>query len=117
MQNTGRAFIALSALVLVIGAATRPAAQQSGPTQPQQPTSVRGELLSVDAVAKTLTIRTVDQNEMEFQYTERTEVTGAKEGAAGLATRQRGRVTVHFTRVGQVNVATKIEVHPELKLA
>ena len=115
MQNPRRPLMALATLALTIGTASPLAFQQSGPGQGEL--IVRGELLSVDAVAKTLSIRTAEKIDMQFRYTEHTEVTGAQEGRAGLAAMTHALVTVHFTREGPVNVATKIEVRSVLKLA
>jgi hypothetical protein len=47
---------------------------------------------------------------MQFTYNDRTDVTGAKEGVAGLASMKGSQVTVHFNKEGSNNVATKIEV-------
>ena len=115
MESTRRALMALAALALMIGAARILAFQQPAPAQPEL--IARGELLSVDPVAKQLSIRTTEKIDMQFRYTEQTEVTGAKEGSAGLGTVTGAQVTVHFTREGLVNVATKIEVRSVLKLA
>jgi hypothetical protein len=101
--------------VVMIGVATPLASQRPGPEQPDL--TIRGELLSVDSIAKTLTILTLEKIAMQFRYTEHTEVTGANEGSAGLATTAGMQVTVHYTREGPANVATKIEVRSVLKLA
>jgi hypothetical protein len=42
----------------------------------------------------------------------KTEVTGAKEAVAGLATMKGTRVTVHFTEAGNIKTATRIQVEP-----
>jgi hypothetical protein len=115
MESTRRALMALATLALMIGAVRILAFQQPAPGQPEL--IARGELLSVDTVAKHLSIRTTEKIDMQFRYTEQTEVTGAKEGSAGLATVTGAQVTVHFTREGPVNVATKIEVRSVLRLA
>jgi hypothetical protein len=115
MQNPRRPLMALATLAVTIGTASLLAFPEPGPGQSEL--IVRGELLSVDAVAKTLSIRTAEKTDMQFRYTEHTEVTGAQEGRAGLATMTHALVTVHFTREGPVNVATKIEVRSVLKLA
>jgi Cu/Ag efflux protein CusF len=76
--------------------------------------SITGDLVKVDAEAKTLTIKPATGGELEFKYDDKTEVTGAKEGAAGLATMKEGRVTVHFKEDAQTKArtATKIEILP-----
>ena len=112
MLHIRRAFRAVAALGLAGGmvavlAAQQQPGQQPGPGQTQQGSIARGELVSVDANAKTLSVRT-DKTDMQFVYNDQTEVTGAKEGAAGLASMQGSQVTVHFTREG--HIASKIEV-------
>lgn len=123
MRITKHAVIVLMgfALLLVVGAG--PALAQA--EQPQQPAAqaekargpapVAGDLVRVDAEAKKLTVKTAAGAEMEFLYTDSTEVTGAKDGAAGLATMKEGRVTVHFTEdaEGKTKTATRIIIHPK----
>ena len=116
MRNIRRAFMAVAALVLAGGMLAVLAAQQQqpgqqppGPGQTQQGSIARGELVSVDANAKTLSVRT-DKTDMQFVYNDRTEVTGAKEGAAGLASMKGSQVTVYFTQEGHSAIASKVEV-------
>ena len=47
---------------------------------------------------------------MVFSYTEDTEVTGAQQGVAGLATKAGSPVVVHYTSSGDSKIAKKIEV-------
>ena len=114
MLNIRRAFTAVAALVVAGGmvavlAAQQQPGQQPGPGQAPQASMARGELVNVDTNAKTLSVRT-DKTDMQFIYDDRTEVTGANEGVAGLASVKGSQVTVHFTRQGQSNIASKIEV-------
>ncbi len=76
---------------------------------------VRGELVSVDATAKSLTVKTADNTEVKFLYDDKTEIAGAKDGAAGLATMTSGRVTVHFIEDAQAKtkLATRVIVEPK----
>jgi hypothetical protein len=108
------AIITLTALA----AAAAPQAQQPdrslpGQNQPQAEAlrSVQGDLLSVDTKAMTLMIRTADAT-MQFRYTNDTEITGALETIAGLATAKDVRVTVRFIEEGQIRTATRIDVQP-----
>ena len=104
-------------LLFVVG--TAPAMAQGEPQQPppqrqaQQPAPIQGELAQVDAAANSLAVKTAD-GEVVFQYNDKTEVTGAKEGVAGLATMKGARVTVHFTEDAQAKTrtATRIIVQP-----
>jgi hypothetical protein len=108
--------LAISAMAMLIAApavalqdpppATRPPAQEDKARDMQ----ARGELVKVDAEAKTLSIKSADGAEMTFAYNDSTQVTGAQEGVAGLATKAGTRVTVHYTSSGATKTATKIEV-------
>ena len=61
------------------------------------PAPISGDLVDVDTTAKTLAVKVADGSEVKFKYTDTTEITGAKDGAAGLATMKNAKVTVHFT--------------------
>jgi len=98
-----------------------PGAQQPGgpPPQPgapsarqerQQTQTARGELDSVDATAKMITIKPTEGAEQKFQYSDATKVTGDRAGIAGLATLSGKQVVVHFSSQGAARVATEIEV-------
>ncbi len=68
-----------------------------------------GELVRVDTSAKTISIRAEGGNAMVFAYTDATKVTGG-ENVAGLASMAGTSVSVHYTKQGQNNVASEIEV-------
>ena len=76
---------------------------------------VEGELVSVDATAKKLTIKPLTGADLVFTYNDKTEITGAQKDASGLATVKEGRVTVHFSEDAQTKAktATKIIVEPK----
>ena len=82
--------------------------------KPEEQTA-RGELSSIDATAKMLTIKPAAGAEQKFQYNDTTKVTGARGGVAGLATESGKQVTVHFTTEGANRVATEIEVQADEK--
>jgi hypothetical protein len=115
MQNALRRIIVMLAFAASVGTAHGLAAQVSSPTHAnqaaQQPTTASGELLRVNADAKTFAIKAADGAEMQFQYTDATQVTGAEKGTAGLATMKGAQVTVYFSAEGKVLTATKIDVH------
>jgi hypothetical protein len=92
--------------------AQQPTAQQPNapPQQAPQASTASGKLVRVDAKAKTIAIRTAANAEMLFSYTDATKVTGAEETVAGLATMSGTDVTVHYTKKGQENIASQIEV-------
>jgi hypothetical protein len=96
----------------------QPAQPSPGPSaaqaKPEEQTA-RGELSSIDATAKMLTIKPTEGAEQKFQYNDSTKVTGARGGVAGLATQSGKQVTVHFTSQGANRVATEIEVQVDEK--
>lgn len=91
-----------------------PPPEQQPPARAAQPTMVRGELVSVDETAKTITVKTADNAEVKFAFNDKTEVTGAKD-AAGLATMSASRVTVHYSEdaATKSKLATRIIVEPK----
>jgi len=101
-------------LMFVVG--TAPAMAQEEPKQPppqrqaQQPAPIQGELQEVDATAKTLAVKPAVGDEVVFEYNDKTEVTGAKEGVAGLATMKGAKVTVHFTEDAQAKTKTATRI-------
>ena len=66
--------------------------------------------MSVDDVAKSITIKDDTGAELKFTYDDKTDVSGAREGVAGLATRAGSKVTVKFKEDAAGKLATKIEV-------
>src|SRR5262245_32313568 len=91
-----------------------PGAPSAAQAKPQAQIA-RGELSSIDATAKMLTIKPTDGAEQKFQYNDDTKVTGARGGVAGLATQSGKQVTVHFNMQGANRVATEIEVQGDDK--
>lgn len=114
MPFVKRALIALAA-VLLIAAAIPTFAQDSGGARAQQPAAsvASGELVKVDTSAKTIVIKTESEPQMQFSYTDATKITGSDKGAAGLATMTGSSLTIRYTKKGQDNVATEIEVQPK----
>jgi hypothetical protein len=101
MRTSRRAFLALAAVVLMVGVM---------PALAQEPSIAQGQLVKVDANAKTIAIRTAQGTQMQFSYTDDTKVTGADESVAGLATMAGADLTIHYTKKQLDNVATQIEV-------
>ncbi len=116
-----------AAVALVITMPTSVSAQTPAPTAqapaPSQPPAdkppaqalkspVEGDLVSVDASAKRITVKPATGADLIFTYTETTEISGAQKDAAGLATMKDARVTVHFTEDAKTKakVATRIIV-------
>ena len=73
-----------------------------------QAASASGELVKVDATAKSITIKAGGKDEL-FTFNESTKITGAQ-GAAGLATMEGSQVTVMYSKD---RVASEIRVTPK----
>jgi hypothetical protein len=111
MLTMKRVVFAVIAVVLMSWVA--PAlAQQAAPPQGAAPKAevAMGELVRVDTAAKTISVRPEKGESLVFTYTDATKVSGAGDSVAGLATMSGDSVTVHFTKQGQNNVASQIEV-------
>jgi hypothetical protein len=76
---------------------------------------VEGELLSVDDATKMLSIRTKDGSEVKVAYNDQTQISGATNQAAGLATAAGSKVKVECTGEGEARTATKITVEAKDK--
>lgn len=75
-----------------------------------------GELVSVDAKADTMTVKTATGNVI-IKYDDDTKVTGASRNTAGLATMSGAQVMVSYKKDGSDNLATSIEVKPSAGVA
>jgi hypothetical protein len=116
-------FVAAAAMTFVLATPAAVSAQEPVPTpepqtqqQAQEPESstLEGELVSVDAEAKEITVKRESGEEVVIAYSDATEISGAQNDAAGLATMTDARVTVHFTEDEQTRAktATRIVVQP-----
>ena len=117
---------AAAALALVLAT---PASAQTPPPTPQPQTQpapsdraaqpvrspVEGDLVSVDAKAKTITVQPASGAELVVAYTDTTEISGAQKDAAGLATMKNARVTVHFTEDAKTKAKTATRIIVETK--
>jgi hypothetical protein len=101
-MQTRRLLIVLMAAVLTFSAFPALAQQDSSVAQ--------GQLLKVDASAKTIAIRTAPGAQMVFRYTERTKVMGADGEVAGLATKAGAQVSIKYVQEDKEKVATEIQV-------
>jgi len=83
----------------------------AGATAPQNESPVfEGELLSVDATAKVITVKGAENKEMKFSFDEKTQIIGADAGIQGLAGKAGTRLKVSYRIEGGSNIATRIEV-------
>ncbi len=89
-------------------------AQQATPpadhARAQTPEPVTGEILAVDAKARTIVVKTTADSEMKFSYSDETVIVGGEKGPQGLATSIGTLATVTYGVHGTTNVAIKIEV-------
>lgn len=113
MQHMRRLVLAMAAIALVLGMAGVSAAAQAQAAQAAAP--VEGDLVAVDTAAKTITVRAADGENMQFQYTDDTKVSGAQQNVAGLATAKNVRVMVTFRMQEKARIATQIEVQAAKK--
>lgn len=129
MNTTSRVLVALGAVAVMAGSAFAQAPTDRPPQAPPpvspggappadraqappaaQTQTASGELVSVDAKASTLSVKTASA-EMTFKYDDTTKISGGK-GAAGLATMTGSQVTVQYRKDGAANIATSIDVKP-----
>jgi hypothetical protein len=99
----------------VIGGAELVAQSAPGADVPQQTQqlSEKGELARVSAEQQLLWIKTADERELQFRFTDETEIVGAEERVEGLATRAGAQVTVDYRAEDGVAIATRIEVQAD----
>ena len=80
---------------------------------PETPQIFEGELMKVDATAKTLSVKSSEGREMEFRYNDQTLISGADGGVEGLATKSGTPVSVSFDTA--TRTAARIEVRQHQK--
>ena len=90
--------------------AEQPMPERPAATQDAKATTLKGELVRVDAATKMLVVKTALGAEEKIRYNDATKVTGAKDGVAGLANAADTDVTVKFTGTGADRLATEITV-------
>jgi hypothetical protein len=106
--------VALASFLFTSSAEALPLEQAPKPQAPAKaPEPVTGQLVSLDTDSKTLAIKTAEDTEMKFSFSEDTEMVGTEKGASGLAAVSGATVTVTYQVHGTANVATKIEVKPK----
>ena len=108
-----RALLACAATAFVVSAIPLRAQEPRTPpaqAQAQEAKTAQGQLMRVDAEARTLSIQSAQGSPMVFRYTPETKVIGADKGVAGLATMSGAAVTVQYVQQDKDNVATQIEI-------
>ena len=76
----------------------------------EQSRSFQGALVKIDTTARVLTAKGMDDKEMLFSYTEKTEVVGPEKTIQGLAGKSGAKLTIRYTVEKGTNVASRIEV-------
>ena len=91
-----KGWIAAAVVVAFVGLPLTAAGQAPPAGEPPaaqaQASSASGELVKVDATAKSITVKASGKDE-QFTFNDQTKITGAQ-GAAGLATMEGSQVTV-----------------------
>ncbi len=82
------------------------------PSFAQEQSVAQGQLLRLDTNAKKVVIRTDSGSQMQFEYTDQTQVNGADESVAGLGTQAGTHVTVKYEKQETRLLAVQIDVHP-----
>jgi len=113
MSNRVKGWIAAAVVVAFVGLPLTAGAGQAPPAgappaAQAQAASASGELVKVDATAKSITVK-ADGRDQEFTFNDQTKITGAQ-GAAGLATMEGSQVTVMYSKD---RVASEIRVTPK----
>jgi len=103
------------AIVLTVVTAYAGAAGLQAPSAPaaQEGKSFQGTLVKVDANTNTLTAQGADKKEMQFNYTEKTEVVGPDKTVQGLAGKSGAKLRITYMVDKGANHATRIEVLPD----
>src|SRR5262245_7800807 len=71
--------------------------------------TVEGMLMNIDQNARVLTLKAGD-NEMQFSYTDQTELVAPENGGKPAVVRQGTKVRVHYTERENAKIAMKIEI-------
>ncbi len=75
----------------------------------QEPKIVEGILMGIDQNARVLTLKAAD-NEMQFSYTDQTELVAPENDGKPAVVRQGMKMRVHYNERESAKIATKIEI-------
>ena len=116
MKGFSRLMILGTVLLVATFAVAAQAPQQPGqapggqpPAAAAQDQTFNGALVKVDPEAKMLTAKGADNKEMQFTYTDQTEVLGPEKTIQGLATKAGAPLKITYRVERGTNRATKIE--------
>ncbi len=106
----------LAAAITTIGASV-PAQAQSPQramhSSSQSELSTQGQLDKVDTTKQTFTVKTADDQVIEFHYTSDTKVEGSASGIQGLSSETGTRVSVYYKEESGKRLATRIEINKQ----
>jgi hypothetical protein len=113
MRNISKC-LGVLAVVLLVASFTYAAQAPTPPpaAQPQADKAFSGTLVKVDTDAKMLVAKDADNKEMQFAYTDKTEVVGSEKTVQGLAAKSGAKLKVTYKTDRGVNNATRIELMP-----
>jgi hypothetical protein len=108
-------FLSLMAgLCLALGMASFTMAQsgaaQSHESEKSATKSISGTLANVDSMAKTLSVKTKQGTDMDFHYTDQTQVEGAEGGVQGLASKDGSELTVMYREDSNSGERTAVSI-------
>ena len=103
--------LTLTAVTVVIAfLATTAAYSQERPSSEK---TFDGQLMKIDATAKSISVKNSDNKEMTFTYTDQTLVVGPDNSIQGLNGKTGTQLKVSYREDKGANLATKIEVVPK----
>jgi len=110
---TGACVALLLVAALVTGTAVAQDPKHQDPkdrdAKVQDTKSVEGILIGMDQNARVLTLKAGD-DEMQFSYTDQTELVAPENGGKPPVVRQGTKMRVHYTEREKTKIATKIEI-------
>lgn len=104
------AFVLVSTVVSGMAVPQDPKAQDPTAQAPKvQDKVLEGMLVGIDQNTKVLTLK-ADDKEVQFQFTDRTELVAPTEEGKPAVVKQGAKMRVHYTENAEIKIATKIEV-------
>jgi len=105
--------LVVAVLLSVASAYVYAAAVQSQPPAQQEEKMFQGLLVRIDTDARVLMVKGPDNKDLQFIYTEQTEIVGPEKTVQGLATKSGAKLKITYIVQRAMNHATRIEVLPE----
>lgn len=118
MRNSSR-WLFLTVMVMALTCCACSSGQQAeahkeeiSSTASQGAMVFQGTVVQVDPDAKTLVVKSAEEKEMQFTYTDATEIAGAENTTQALASKSGESVKVTYTVDQGVNHANRVEILP-----